>query len=142
MGEIKTYRDLHAWQLGMDAIDETYALTARFPKDERFGLVSQMRRASISIPSSVVEGDVVQGDRWSLRYISIAIGSCAELDTQLAAAIRLGFVSAGEAVSLTRVLDRVRPVLYGLRRERRRRLGLKTVGVVLALLSIAAQVWR
>jgi 23S rRNA-intervening sequence protein len=53
MGEIKTFRDLHAWQVGMDTIVLTYEVTADFPSDERFGLVSQMRRAAVSVPSTV-----------------------------------------------------------------------------------------
>ncbi len=67
MGEIATYKDLHAWQVGMDTVTLTYELTADFPASERFGLVSQMRRAAVSIPSNVAEGKGVMQPRWTLR---------------------------------------------------------------------------
>lgn len=60
MAEIRNFRDLIAWQVGMDVVQLTYELTVDFPKEERFGLVSQMRRASVSIPSNVAEGQAVK----------------------------------------------------------------------------------
>ena len=74
MGEIHTFKDLHAWQIGMETLTLTYELTADFPLEERYGLVSQMRRASVSIPSNVAEGHGVGMPRWSLRYVSTATG--------------------------------------------------------------------
>ena len=126
MGEISSYKDLHAWQVGMDAITLTYELTADFPDGERYGLVSQMRRASVSIPSNVAEGHGVGMPRWSLRYISTAIGSSLELETQLEAAVRLGFVSRDRTKALRDSLDRVQKLLYGMRREKLRRIGISS----------------
>jgi four helix bundle protein len=85
MGDITTFRDLHAWQVGMDAVTLTYEVTADFPLEERYGLLSQMRRAALSIPSNVAEGQGVVKPRWSLRYVVNAIGSSLELETQLEA---------------------------------------------------------
>ena len=136
MGEIKTFRDLYAWQVGMDTVALTYEVTAGFPPDERFGLTSQMRRASVSIPSNVAEGQAVRAARWSLRHVIIAIGSAAELETQLEAAIRLEFVSRDGARALAGSIDRLQKLLYGMRREKERRLGLSFAGVgALALIA-------
>jgi len=104
----------------METIDVTYRLTSGFPAGERFGLVSQMRRAAVSIPSNVAEGQAVRAPRWSLRHIVIAIGSTAELDTQLEAAVRLGFVDESGSLPLRQVLERLQQLLYGLRRAKER----------------------
>lgn len=103
MGEIKTYRDLHAWQVGMDIVGLVYELTADFPAAEWYGLVAQMRRAAVSIPSNVAEGHGVAQGRWSLRYVSTAIGSSLELETQVEVAVRLGFVSRPRSCPALRV---------------------------------------
>jgi four helix bundle protein len=118
MSVIKTFRDLHAWQVGMDTMVLTYEVTAEFPRDERFGLVSQMRRSSVSIPSNVAEGHAVRAPKWTLRHIMTAIGSASELETQLEAAIRLKFISPERARRLAESIDRLQKLLYGLRRER------------------------
>jgi four helix bundle protein len=122
MSEIKTFRDLHAWQVGMDTMVLTYEITGEFPRDERFGLVSQMRRASVSIPSNVAEGHAVRAPKWTLRHIVIAIGSATELETQLEAAIRLKFISPDRAKKLAESIDRLEKLLYGMRRERESRI--------------------
>jgi four helix bundle protein len=138
MGEIKTFRDLHAWQVGMDTIVLTYEVTADFSSDERFGLVSQMRRAAVSVPSNVAEGQAVKAPRWSLRHIVTAIGSATELETQLEAAIRLRFISRERAQPLADMIDRLQKLLYGLRRERLGRLGVAaaTAGTVALLVFL------
>jgi four helix bundle protein len=123
MGAITSYRDLHAWQVGMDVVDATYRLTAKFPREERYGLVSQMRRAAMSIPSNVAEGQAVESPRWSLRHIVTAIGSSAELQTQLEACCRLGFATRAAAADLEALLERLQKLLYGLRRAKLLRVG-------------------
>ena len=95
MSHVRSFRDLDAWQMGMRAVELTYRLTADFPDTERFGLVSQMRRAAVSVPSNVAEGQAVRSTRWSLRFFAIAIASLSELDTQLEVALRLRFVDPG-----------------------------------------------
>ena len=136
MGEIKTYKDLHAWQVGMETMTLTYALTADFPLEERYGLTAQMRRASLSIPSNVAEGDAVVMPRWTLRYVVTAIGSSLELETQLEAAVRLKYVSREHAKPLADSIDRVQKLLYGMRREKLRRLGMKGAATGAFLLAV------
>lgn len=79
----KHYKDLLVWQKGMSLAKGVYGLTARFPADERFGLISQMRRAAVSVPSNIAEEQARHGTREFLQFLSHASGSLAELETQL-----------------------------------------------------------
>ena len=117
---VKTYRDLDTWQVAMAVVEQTYRLTNLLPQIERFGLCSQMRRAAVSIPSNVAESHGRGVIRGCLYFLSVSIGSAAELDTQLEAARRLQFVSVDQARDLQTSIDRVRQLLYGLRREKER----------------------
>ena len=137
MMEIKSYKDLDAWRIGMDLVEATYRFTADLPSDERFGLISQMRRAAIPITSNIAEGHAVGAPRWTLRHIVIAIGSSAELETQLEAAIRLQFVTDVSARSLLQLIDREQKILYGMRRERERRIGTAGISVLLILAALS-----
>ena len=123
MSEIKSFRDLIAWQVGMDTVVLTYELTQEFPVEERYGLISQMRRCATSIPSNVAEGQGVRAPKWTLRHVIIAIGSSCELDTQLEVAIRLRLVTRERSKALAQSIDRVQKLLYGMRREKERRIG-------------------
>jgi four helix bundle protein len=86
-----TFRDLKAWQKGMDLSVAIYLHTEAFPADERFGLISQMRRASVSIPANISEGRGRDHVKEFLHFIAIAIGSLNELETLLILSERLGF---------------------------------------------------
>ena len=92
-GIVKTYRDLIVWQKAMKLVTEIYRHTKSFPEDERFGLTSQLRRCSISIPSNVAEGYGRNSTQDYIRYLRIANGSLFELQTQLEIALNLGFLS-------------------------------------------------
>ena len=111
----------------MNVVELTYQVTADFPDGERYGLVSQIRRAAVSIPSNIAEGQGVRAPKWSLRHIVTAIGSSWELDTQVEMALRLHFLSTAAARNLVMSLDRVQKLLYGLRREKERRLALPLI---------------
>ena len=90
--EINSHRDLLAWQRPMDLVSGIYDLTARFPSDEKFGLVSQLRRAAISIPSNIAEGYGRGTSQDYLRFLRVARGSLFEIDTQLLIAQRMGYL--------------------------------------------------
>jgi four helix bundle protein len=122
----------------MTVVEHTYRLTTLLPADERFGLTSQMRRASVSIPSNVAESHGRGRSRGCLYFLSIAIGSTAELDTQLEATRRLGFVSTQQAADLQVAIDRVRQLLYGLRREKERQVAMPVVSTLIVLLLLNA----
>jgi four helix bundle protein len=114
---IRSYRDLDVWQFGMDIVVETYRVTRTFPADERFGLISQLRRAAVAIPSNIAEGRNRLGAAEFRRFIAIARGSVAEVETQLAVAVALGFIRADEIASLSSRLDELSKMLFGLYRR-------------------------
>jgi four helix bundle protein len=87
--EVRSYRDLTVWQLGMQITEDIYKLTTGFPADERYGLTSQLRRAAASVPANVAEGHARSSTKDFLRHLSIAIGSLAEVTTFLELAERL-----------------------------------------------------
>ena len=121
MSEIRDHRDLEAWRVAMDAVLETYRVSADFPKAEIYGLVSQMRRAAVSVPSNIAEGQI-RMFRAAINYLNIALGSIAELDTQLEVALRLGYVSSDRLADLQKLIVSERRLVHGLRRARRRTL--------------------
>ena len=86
------YKDLEVYKKSIELVIEIYNIASQFPKDEQFGLVSQIKRAVISIPSNIAEGSARYSNKDSARFVDIAIGSIAEVDTQLTIAKRLGFV--------------------------------------------------
>ena len=115
---IQSYRDLDAWRLAMDYVVAIYTVTDRFPRDERFGLTAQLRRAAVAIPSNISEGHQ-QSTRAYLRYVVIAIGSIAECETQLEIARRLKYLTDLELTQPDALGNQVRQVLFGLRRSLR-----------------------
>ena len=112
----QNFKDLLVWQKGMDLAKMIYELTFTFPKEERFGLVSQMRRAAVSIPSNIAEGQARHTTGEFVQFISHAEGSLAELETQVRLAIILNFISQESSASLFSLLDEERKMLNALRR--------------------------
>jgi len=90
---IRRYADLVAWQKAMELVEEIYGMTKSFPKEETYGLTSQLRRAAISIPSNVAEGHGRRGSREFVHHLSIAHGSLSEVETQVEIAARLGYIN-------------------------------------------------
>ncbi len=103
---IKDYKDLLVWQKGIALAKEVYVITRKFPSEEKFGLISQMRRAAVSVPSNIAEGQARNTRGEFVQFLSHAEGSLAELDTQLRISTELGFCSADQQNStLPRVLE-------------------------------------
>ncbi len=90
---IRDYRDLRVWIASMDSAQSVYLTTTAFPAIERFGLTAQIRRAAVSIPSSIAEGQAHDSNPEFLRFLAIAAGSLAELRTQLLLAVRLNYTT-------------------------------------------------
>ncbi len=110
----KSYRDLVAWQKAMDLVTAIYQITASFPKEELYGLTSQIRRAPVSVPSNIAEGQGRRGVAEFRHFLRQACGSLMELETQTMIAERLKYVSPESA---NQILDRsaeVGRVLNGL----------------------------
>ena len=112
---VQSFRDLQVWQRAMDLADAVYTATAQFPRDEIFGLTSQMRRAAVSIASNIAEGRATGGGRF-LHHIRIAIGSEAELETQIELALRRSYISSDLARAILDDAARVRRMLHGMHR--------------------------
>ena len=97
MANISSFRDLRVWQQGVDLVEQVYRISQTFPKYEIYGLSSQMRRAAVSIPANIAEGHIRKQTKAFLNHLSIALGSLAELQTELEIALRLGYVTSQEA---------------------------------------------
>jgi four helix bundle protein len=114
-GEIRSYRDLLIWQKGMALAKQIYAMTRTFPGDERFGLTAQMRRAVVSVPSNIAEGQARHGRREFVQFLSHAEGSLAELDTQLALAVELGYCRPSDADGSVATVAELQKMMASLR---------------------------
>ncbi|MCB0072287.1 MAG: four helix bundle protein [Caldilineaceae bacterium] len=106
MTQIESYRDLRVWQNAMDLCVALYKATTAFPSSEIYGLTSQMRRASVSIPSNIAEGYRRSRAEY-IRFVSISRGSAAELDTQLELAYRIGLLPEDQYQTLNQSLAAV-----------------------------------
>ena len=118
---IQSHKDLKVWQELVELVTTVYALTDKFPSMEKYGLVSQMRRAAVSVPANIAEGSARQSTKELLNYLSIARGSLAELDTQLEIATRVGFLRTIPDDISARI-DEVGRMITGLQRSLRAKL--------------------
>jgi four helix bundle protein len=108
----QSYRDLLVWQKNIELCLKIYETCQSFPSSEKYGLMDQMKRAAISIPSNIAEGQGRQSVREFRHFLSIANGSLAELDTQRIIAEKLTFVSADKNADLDQRITEVRKMLY------------------------------
>jgi four helix bundle protein len=115
--QIRSHRDLKVWQLGMEIAEGIYQFTKTFPDDERFGLISQMRRASISVSANIAEGNARESTKDYLRFLSIAVGSLAEIETFLELAGRLHYGNTQTITQLESLMAEERRMLRGLQRS-------------------------
>ena len=120
--EVRDYRDLKVWQAGLELAEAVYAVTNSFPKSEVFGLASQMQRAAVSIPSNVAEGHARDSTKEFLRFISVAMGSLAELETQLTLSNRLRYLEQEKFENLIERTSMIGRMLRGLQSSLRARL--------------------
>ena len=109
--EIQNFRDLKIWRLGKEIVVETYKLTRTFPSEELYGLITQMRRAAISIPSNISEGHSRRATKDYQRFLNIAAGSCAELETQVEISLELGYLKEAVCESVMEKINYERRML-------------------------------
>ena len=105
MMKIKNYKDLDIWKRSIELVEEIYRLTKTFPKEELYGLTSQMRRAAISIPSNIAEGFTRFHDKEYKQFLYISLGSCSELSTQIIIASRLKYLDDNKSNNLLNDLE-------------------------------------
>lgn len=113
----KSYKDLLVWQRGMSSVKMVYQLTRDFPPDERFGLFSQRRRAAVSVPSNIAEGQSRRTTGEFIQFISNAEGSLAELETQCIISVDLGFINSAAATPISAAIEELEKMLNGLRQK-------------------------
>jgi len=110
----KNYKNLLVWQLAIDIAPKIYRLIRKLPKEETFALGMQLRRAVISVPSNIAEGQAREYQKEFLQYLSIAKGSLAEVHTQLIIAQKLGYLTVEEIEHIEMEIGQVARLLHGL----------------------------
>ena len=120
------FRELEVWQLSMALAKSVYQLAATFPRAERYGLSSQIQRCAVSIPSNIAEGNARASTRDYARFVSMALGSSAELQTQLLLSAELGLGTETDRAAALELCDRVGQMLQRLRQGLVRRLDAKS----------------
>jgi four helix bundle protein len=111
---IHSFRDLVVWQKSVELVTEIYRLSKKFPKDEVFGLTSQIRRAAVSIPSNIAEGRGKSSKGEFQQCLHHSRGSLAEVETQIIIAQNLGYLTAAETESVMEMIAEVGRLLHGL----------------------------
>lgn len=114
MGQIKSFKELEIWRKGIDLVKEIYKVTENFPNNELYGLISQMRRSAVSIPSNVAEGFKRRHPKEFKRFLSIALGSSAELETQVIIAKELHYIKDKSEDILFELIDHISRMIVNL----------------------------
>ena len=115
--DIRNHKDLDTWREAVALAKNVYKLTRSYPKEEVFGLVSQMRRAAVSVASNIAEGAARQGNRELVKFLYVAAGSASELDTQLEISKGIGMTDVGSIDEVQGSTHRVSRMLQGLIRS-------------------------
>jgi four helix bundle protein len=116
----KPHKNLDVWKLSMELVEFVYRVTSRFPNSEIYGLTSQIRRCSVSIPSNIAEGAARQTDKELINFLHIAQGSLSELDTQLDISLRLGYLSTDVRGQIDESLVRIDKMLTAFIRSKKK----------------------
>lgn len=119
MDPIRSYRDLTVWQKSLDLTQALYARTKSFPKEEIYGLTSQMRRCAVSVPSNIAEGHARNSTKEFLHFLGISQGSLAELETQIEIAARLTYLTPQYRAELFQLSEEIGKMLRALIRSLR-----------------------
>lgn len=113
---MKNFEDLKLWQRSMDLVKEIYKVSSLFPKEEMYSLTSQMRRAAVSVPSNIAEGNTGRSIKEYSHFLTITYGSLAELKTQILIAQRLCYIADQECKNVLQLINEVTKILHGVRR--------------------------
>ena len=114
---MKNFRELLVWQKSVDLVVEIYTETENFPDSEKFSLISQIRRAAISIPSNIAEGAERTSQKDFSHFLTMAKSSAAELETQIIISAKLGFLKKTKLTELLQKIVEIKKMLFGLRKS-------------------------
>ncbi len=118
---MNNFRELKVWQKARVLTKKSYALLSKFPTDEKFGLVSQIKRATISIPSNIAEGSGRNTEMDFSRFLDIALGSCYEIETQYILSMDLNFITKAECDDIINDIVEIERMIIGLINSKRKR---------------------
>jgi len=116
--KLKTHKDLEVWKQSIGLVDTIYLMTRSFPKEEIYGLTSQIRRAAVSVPSNVAEGAARRSSKEFIQFLHVALGSVSEVETQVIIAQRLNYVD--DTSSIDEQIEAVRKLILGVVRYLKR----------------------
>lgn len=119
MGSV-SHKDLEVWKKAIALVSDIYQSTSSFPKEEMYGITSQIRRSAVSIPSNIAEGAARQTNKEFVQFLYIASGSCAELDTQLIIAMNINYLKTDTYKVITEKVEEVGKMINGLIKYRKR----------------------
>ena len=122
MVELKSHKDLEVYKEGMNLVEDIYRITKDFPSDEKFGLISQMRRASVSIVSNIAEGAARKNTKEYIQFLYISLGSLSEIETQIEVSLRLGYLDKDDI--LNNRINYINSMLSGLINSLKRKVNL------------------
>ena len=114
MGSIITYKDLNLWQKSMELVKLTYLLVKKLPKEETYALSDQMRRAAVSIPSNIAEGNGRKSNIEYIRFLDISRGSLCELETQIYIGVMLNFFNENETEEIFDLITEIKKMINSL----------------------------
>lgn len=111
---MNNYRELKVWQKSMDLVEKVYTISAVFPKEEKYGLTSQIQRSAISIPSNIAEGAGRNSNKEFRNFLGIANGSANELSTQLILSTRIGYAKQDDLDDIFNLLEEIQKMNFAL----------------------------
>ena len=111
------FRELNIWKDAVELTSTIFVLTKKFPAEERYGLVSQMNRSAVSIPSNIAEGSSRKSDKEFYRFLEISLGSCFELETQLVLSEKYGYLSMAECREITGRVQLLQKMISGFKNK-------------------------
>jgi len=117
---MKTHKDLEVWKRSIEFVSTIYKDLDDFPKSEMYGIISQLKRSAVSVPSNIAEGAARPGNKEFIRFLYVALSSAAEVDTQLLISKNLGFLSTEKYDSLSTEIEEICKMLQGLIRYRKK----------------------
>ncbi len=114
---MRKYKDLIIWQKSVDLATSIYKITSLFPLEEKYGIISQMRRCAVSIPSNIAEGAGRSSDKEFSRFLEIAYGSAYELETQMIISMKLEFIQINDFEILSKELEELQKMIFVFNRK-------------------------